>query len=67
MKTDRHKDGADKDARPQKVLLHIARQNGNWAGRAISFGRKEEILFSSFEEFVEWLSNNPNQEQGRSK
>jgi hypothetical protein len=45
------------NTRPQKVLLHIARQKGKWTGRAISYERKEEILFGSIAEFVDWLSN----------
>jgi len=42
-------------SRPQKILLHIARKDGNWVGKATSFSTKEEYTFQSLTDLFRWL------------
>ena len=59
MKKNRQAKMAPKESsRPQKVLLHVALQDGSWRGKAVSFDRKEEFVFCSFAELASWLENN---------
>jgi len=57
-KNQQKKTASQESSRPQKVLLHIALQNGSWCGKAVSFDRNEEFLFRSLTELATWLENN---------
>ena len=43
-------------AKPEKVLLHMARTDHDWAGVAIRFDGGEPYRFQSLEVLVAWLS-----------
>ncbi len=41
--------------KPLKFILHMAKQNSDWAGKAVSFEKNKEIKFKSLREFRDWL------------
>ena len=41
--------------KPQKVLLHMARKDNDWAGKATCFSGGEEYLFENLEDLFAWL------------
>jgi hypothetical protein len=43
------------DTRPERILLHLARREGAWMGRAVRFSRDEEYQFASLDELVAWI------------
>jgi hypothetical protein len=43
--------------KPEKVLLHMARKDGDWAGVAIRFQGGEEHTFRSLKGLVSWLAH----------
>jgi hypothetical protein len=45
------------DSKPLKVLLHMARQGGDWAGKATHFEREEQYSFGTLQELFDWLEN----------
>lgn len=52
MKTDKKIHG-----KPLKFILHMARQDNEWAGKAVSFERNLETKFKNLEELRYWLDN----------
>jgi len=42
-------------AKPQKVLLHMAPKDDDWAGKATCFSGGEEYLFENLEDLFAWL------------
>ena len=43
-------------ATPQKILLHVARKDGDWTGKATSFSTNEEYVFHNLKELFRWLN-----------
>jgi len=41
--------------KPQKVLLHMARKDNDWAGKATCFSGGEEYVFDNLEDLFAWL------------
>ncbi len=58
LRSDRSEIVPTDSSRPQKVMLHVARQDGSWRGKAVSFDRNEEFLFRSLSELAAWLERN---------
>jgi len=48
---------ASADSKPQKVLLHMARKGGEWAGKATHFEREEQYTFTNLEDLLAWLES----------
>jgi len=44
------------ESKPEKVLLHMARTDDDWAGVAIRFDGEESYRFRSLSGLVAWLS-----------
>jgi hypothetical protein len=42
--------------KPEKVLLHMARKDGDWAGVAIRFQGGEQHTFRNLKSLVSWLA-----------
>ncbi len=53
MKT--NKTTKPENTRPRKVLLHVAKKNGQWAGKATDFNHNKEYRFSSIDDLFEWF------------
>jgi hypothetical protein len=49
------------ESKPEKVLLHMARSGGDWAGVAIRFDGEQPYKFHSLNSLVAWLSKWTNQ------
>lgn len=45
------------ESRPQKVLLHMAKFDGEWAGKATNFTTEENFKFKNLQELFDWLKN----------
>jgi hypothetical protein len=45
------------ESKPEKVLLHMARTDDDWAGVAIRFDGAEPYRFGSLKVLVAWLSS----------
>jgi hypothetical protein len=45
------------ESRPQKVLLHMAKLGGEWAGKATDFSTEENFKFKNLQELFDWLKN----------
>ena len=43
------------DGKPMKFILHMAKQDNEWAGKAVSFEKNKEMKFKSLDEFRNWL------------
>ncbi len=41
--------------KPMKFILHMAKQDSDWAGKAVSFEKNKEIKFKNLKEFSDWL------------
>jgi len=55
MKNEKMQEKAE--SKPQKVLLHMARKNGEWAGMATNFKTEKNYKFRSLKELFNWLNN----------
>jgi len=51
--------------KPQKVLLHMARKDGEWAGVATNFKTEKILRFQSLRELVNWLDQSPSDDQDK--
>lgn len=43
--------------KPMKFILHMAKHETDWAGKAVSFEKDKTILFNNLKEFRYWLDN----------
>ena len=48
--------GGSTRTKPEKVLLHMARKDGDWAGLAIRFDGEDPHKFQSLKDLFTWLS-----------
>ncbi len=53
--------------KPLKFILHMAKQDSDWAGKAVSFERNKEIKFKNLREFRDWLDLEIEKKQPESK
>jgi hypothetical protein len=53
--TDNDKTTKTVTTKPQKVLLHMARKDNDWAGKATCFSGGEEYVFDNLEDLFAWL------------
>ena len=53
--TDKDKTMKAVTTKPQKVLLHMARKDNDWAGKATCFSGGEEYVFDNLEDLFAWL------------
>jgi len=44
-------------SKPTKILLHLAKTEDDWAGKAIDFGQNNEYRFLNLTELMNWLKN----------
>lgn len=51
----READAATTQSKPVKVLLHMARTEGDWAGKAADISHNQECRFRSLTELMSWL------------
>ncbi len=56
---ERYNENMEKDeklnGKPMKFILHIAKHDDNWVGKAISFEQNKEMKFNNLIEFRDWL------------
>jgi hypothetical protein len=46
---------ATTQSKPVKVLLHMARAGGDWAGKAADISHNQQCQFRSLKELMGWL------------
>jgi hypothetical protein len=49
------RDPKTRDTRPERILLHLARRDGDWSGRAVRFGSGEEYRFTGLSDLMAWI------------
>lgn len=53
------KAGGTTASKPEKMLLHMALKDGDWAGKATSFERRVHFKFSNLQELIQWIQRLP--------
>jgi hypothetical protein len=57
MKIKKTNDSGTK-SRPQKVLLHMAKIDGEWVGKATNFDTEQDCKFQNLKDLFLWLDKN---------